>query len=126
MGDLAARKGSEDTIDQRARRLRTELDRDAVTATLAFIGEIDSEHVIEGRVIRKIEIDVGGVDLHPAFTAFGAADQRGFFDDIGAHMSLLGFLACAYSAAMLLAEAARWRLKKLNTLLQPSRACSGR
>src|SRR5580692_6215603 len=107
MRDLAARKRGEDTIDQRACRLRAELDRNAVTATLAFIGEVDGKHVIEGRVIRMIEIDVSGVDLHPAFTALSAADQRGFFNDIGAQTSLLIF-GLRYSAAMLLAEAARW------------------
>src|SRR5580692_4401052 len=85
MRNLAARKRGEDTVDERTCRLGAELDRDTVPATLAFISEVDGKHVIEGRVIRMIEIDVGGVDLHPAFAALGAADERGFFDDIGAH-----------------------------------------
>ncbi len=121
MRGLTARQRGKNSVDQGARGIGAELDRDAVAPALAFIGEVDGEHVVEGGVIRMIEIDVGGVDLHPAFAALGAADESGLFDDVGAHDDLL-----LYSAAMLEADAASWRLKKSNTLRQPSIACSGR
>ena len=79
----------------------TEFDRDPVTATLPFIGEVDGQHMIERRMIGMIEIDIGGVDAHPAFAALGAADESGLFDDIGAHGGL------PYSAATLAAGATR-------------------
>src|SRR5262249_2441022 len=120
MGRLAARERSHNAIDQRPRRVGAELHRNAVAPALALIGEVDGEHVVEGGVVRMIEIDVGGVDLHPTFAAFGATDERRFFDDVGAHALL------PYSAAMLEADAAKVRLKKSNTLRQPSCAWSGR
>src|SRR5271163_4121701 len=85
MSRLTARQRRFNARDQRARRVGTELDGDTIAAALAFIGEVDSEHVIERRVIRMIEIDVRGVDPHPAFAALGAADERRLLDDIGAH-----------------------------------------
>ena len=103
VGGLPARQRGKNPLDQRARRIGGQLDRDAITPALAFIGEVDGEHVIERRVIGMVEIDIGGVDPHPAFTAFGAADQRGFFDDVGAHDLPLRI----HSAAMLAAEVAR-------------------
>ena len=120
MRRFAACQRSEDAIDQRARRFRTQFDRHAIAAALAFIGEVDGEHVVERGVERMVEIHVRGIDLHPALAAFGAADEGCFFDDVGAHDGL------RYSAAMLEADAARLRLKKSNTLRQPSIAWSGR
>ena len=87
--DLAARQRRKDTVDQRARRIGAQLDRDAVAPALALIGEVDGQHVVERRVIRMVEIDIGGVDLHPALAALGAADKSGFFDDVGAHSGRL-------------------------------------
>ncbi len=117
MSRFAARQCRKDAIDYCARRFGAELDRYAVTPALAFIGEVDSEHMIERRVIRMIEIDVRGADPHPALAALGAANQRRLFDDVG---------VSPYSAAMLVADAARWRLKKSKTLRHPPIACSGR
>src|ERR1700685_1641553 len=117
---FTARQCGKNSIDQGARGIGAKLHRDAVAPALAFIGEVDGQHVIEGGVIRMIVIDVGGIDLHPALAALSAADKSGLFDDVGAHGSP------PYSAAMLEAEAARLRLKKSNHLRQPSMACSGR
>src|ERR1700680_3854703 len=97
-----------------------ELDRDAAAPALAFIGEVDGQHMVEGGMIRMVEINVGGVDLHPALAALGAADEGGLFDDIRAHDDPL-----LYSAAILEADAASWRLKKSKTLGQPWIASSG-
>src|SRR5579872_697515 len=111
---LAARKRGQDAIDQSARRLRAQFDGHAVAAALAFISEVDGEHVIERRVERVIEINVRSVDFHPALAAFGAADEGRFFNNVGAHGGL------RYSAATLEADVARLRLKNSNTLRQPS------
>ncbi len=81
---------------------RAQLDRDAVAAAFTLIGEVDPKHMVERGMIGMIEIDVRGVDPHPALAAFGAADERCLFDDIGAHVDLP-----LYSAAMLAAEVAR-------------------
>src|ERR1700735_5474888 len=102
MGEFTARQRRQDPIDQSAGRPGAELNRDAGAPALAFIGEVDGEHVVEGRVIGMVEIDVGGVDLHPALAALGAADEIGFFDDVGAHGEFP-----PYSAAMLEAAPAR-------------------
>src|ERR1700732_3702712 len=121
MHGLATRQRGENSIDQGARRIGAELDRDAVAPALAFIGEVDGQHMVEGGMIRMVEINVGGGDLHPALAALGAADEGGPFEYIRAHDDPL-----LYPAAILEADAASWRLKKSNTLRQPSIACSGR
>jgi hypothetical protein len=36
-----------------------------------------------------VEIDIRSIDPHPAFAAFGAADQSGSFDDVRAHGEVL-------------------------------------
>jgi hypothetical protein len=36
-----------------------------------------------------VEIDVRGIDPHPTFAAFGAADESCFFDDVRAHGEVL-------------------------------------
>src|SRR5579863_1158775 len=103
MGNLAALQRGKNPLDQRARRIGAELDRDAVVSAFALIGEVDGEYMVERRMIGMIEIDIGGVDRHPAFAALGAADQCRFFDNVGTH----GVLPRSYSAAMLAADRAR-------------------
>src|SRR5580704_4866818 len=131
MRGLAARKRGKDSLHQRPRGVGAKLHRHPVAAAFALIGEVDGKHVIERRVIGMVEIDIGGIDPHPAPAALRATDQRSLFDDIRAHGILQAMNSpddsCAfYSAATLAAEVARLRLRKSKTFRQPSSACSGR
>src|ERR1700687_5432177 len=74
-----ARQRGKNPLDQSARGIGAELDRDTIAAALTFIGEVDGQHVIEGGMVRMVEIDIGGIDPHPALAALGAADESGFF-----------------------------------------------
>jgi hypothetical protein len=82
MRGLSTRQRSENSVHKGSRRLGAQLDRHAVAAAFTFIGEVDGEHMVERRVVGMIEIDVRGIDAHPALTAFGAADECGLFDDV--------------------------------------------
>jgi hypothetical protein len=79
----------QDLIDQLARRLRAQFDGDARAAAVRRVDEVDAERMVERRVIRVVEIDIRGVDPHPAIGSLRAAGKRGFPDDVGAHVSIL-------------------------------------
>src|SRR5215469_54133 len=125
MGRFAARERGKDARHQCTRGIGAQFNRHAVASTLAFVGEVDRKNVVKRRIIRMIEIDICSVDPHPPFTA---ADESGLFHDIAAHDDSPGclYVSARYSAAMLVAELARWRAKKARTFFQPSSACSGR
>src|SRR5690349_10896840 len=82
---FTARERGKNARHQGAGGIGAQFDRHAVASALAFVGEIDGENVVKRRIIRMIEIDIGGVDPHPPFTAFSAADESGLFHDIAAH-----------------------------------------
>src|ERR1700756_3157081 len=82
---FTARQRGKDARHQGAGGIGAQFDCHAIASTLAFVGEVDRENVVKRRIIRMIEIDIGGVDPHPPFTTFGAADESGLFHDVAAH-----------------------------------------
>src|SRR6516225_9307912 len=103
MGCLAARERSKDARYQCTRGIGAQFNRQAVASTLAFVGEVDRKNVVKRRIIRTIEIDIGRVNSHPSFTAFGATDESGLFHDIAAHddSPYCLYVSARYSAATL-------------------------
>src|SRR5262249_42582078 len=120
--DLAGRQGGEDLFDQRARRFRTEFDRDPLAPAFGLVDEVDAERVVERRVEGVIVVDIGGIDPHPAVRSLGAAGEPCLLADLGAH----GGSPWMVHAARAAAGAARCFVKNAKTLFQPSSACSGR
>ena len=75
---FAAGERGKDARHQCAGGIGTQFDRHAVTSALAFIGEVDRKNVVKGRIIRMIEMDIGGVDPHPSFTALALPTRAVF------------------------------------------------
>ena len=73
MRRFPAGQRSKDLAHQRARGVGAQLHGHPLARTVGLADEIDAERVIERRVIGVIEIDIGGIDPHPAVRSLGAA-----------------------------------------------------
>src|SRR5689334_1458972 len=73
MRGLAARERDHDLRHELPGGGRGQLDRDALTRAVRLADEVDAERMVERRVKGVVEIDIGGIDAHPAAWALGAA-----------------------------------------------------
>src|SRR5690349_3645816 len=77
-----------DRLDELARRVGRELDRDARAGPLALIDEVDVERMLIARMIRVIIRDVELPHFEPVVAAFAAGFEGNLLGDHRAHFSI--------------------------------------
>src|SRR5205814_70452 len=80
--DLVVGQRREDGLRQLPGRVGTELDRHSLGAA----PYVDAQRVIEGRVLRVVEVHDGAVDREPLVAEVTAPGHRGGGRDVGAHL----------------------------------------
>src|SRR5262245_14208218 len=93
MGDSAALQSVADGDNQRLGGLVAQLQAHAYLGALGGVDEVQQKRMIERRMRRMVEADVGLVHREPALLPLGAAKDVRVLVDVGAHAESISLSA---------------------------------